>query len=181
MYVGVPTVTPVMVRPSAWRTLAIPKSVTTAQPSSSSMMLGLDVTVDDAMTMGVAERVAHLGDNRLHHGDGKRADVANNRIERPSLHVLHDEIQDALAFLDGIDGNDVRVAQRGGGARLALEPLGHSLSHEEQGGLEHLDRHLAVKGKVMGQVHRRHPAVPNLGEDLVGAQGGLAQGIEQGM
>ena len=38
MYVGVPTVTPVTVSPSAWTTFAIPKSVTTAQPSSSSMM-----------------------------------------------------------------------------------------------------------------------------------------------
>ena len=39
MYVGVPTVTPVSVSPSACTTLAMPKSVTTAQPSSSNMML----------------------------------------------------------------------------------------------------------------------------------------------
>ena len=38
MYVGVPTVTPVIVSPSACTTLAMPKSVTTAHPSSSSMM-----------------------------------------------------------------------------------------------------------------------------------------------
>ena len=39
MYAGVPTVTPVMVSPSASCTFAMPKSVTTAEPSSSIMML----------------------------------------------------------------------------------------------------------------------------------------------
>jgi hypothetical protein len=53
------------------------------------------------------------------------------------------------------------------GARLALEPLHHAFPHEQQGGRQHFDRHLAVEGKVMGQVHGRHAAAPQLGEDLV--------------
>src|SRR3989449_5388863 len=53
--------------------------------------------------------------------------VAQHRIEGPSLHVLHHEVQDALALLDRVDWYDVRVAQRGRGAGLALEPLHHSL------------------------------------------------------
>src|SRR2546425_7150569 len=61
-------------------------------------------------------------------------------IRRPPRSTLfpYTTLFRSLAFLDGVDGNDVRVTQRGGGARLALEPLGHSLPHEEQGGLQHL-------------------------------------------
>ena len=135
--------------------------------------------MNDAVTMGVPERVSYMGEDRLHHLDGERADFLNDRIEGPPLHVFHDEIQDALALLHGIDGDDVRMAERGGGARLALEPLHHPLSHVEQGGRQHLDRHLAVEGEVVGQVDRGHPAAPQLCENLVFAQRGLPQGVQQ--
>ena len=130
--------------------------------------------MDDAVPMGVAERIAGMGEDRLYHGDVQRADVTNDRIEGPSLHVLHDEIQDVLAFLDGIDRNDVGMAQGGGGARLPLEPLDHALPHEQEGGRQHLDRHLAVEGEVVREVYRGHPAAPQLGEDFVFAQRRLA-------
>jgi len=130
--------------------------------------------VDDAVAMRVAERVAHLGEDRLRHRDRQRADVADHRVERAPAHVLHHEVQHVIAFFDRVDRNDVRVAQRGGGARLALEPLHHPLAHEQQGGRQHLDRHFAVEREVVAQVDRRHPAVPQLGEHLVFAECGLA-------
>ena len=131
--------------------------------------------------MGIAEGVAHLGEDRLYHGDGKRADVADHRVESPSLYVLHDEVQDVLAFLDGVDGNDVGMAQRRGSARLPFEALDHALPHEQQGRRQHLDRHLAVEGEIVGEVHGGHPPTPQLGEDLVLAERCFAQGIELGV
>ena len=41
--------------------------------------------------------------------------------ERPPLDVLHREERDAVGFLDGMDGDDVRVVERGDGLRFALE------------------------------------------------------------
>jgi hypothetical protein len=135
--------------------------------------------MDDAVTMRVRECVAHVGENRLHHRDRQRADLAKDGVERPSLHVLHDEVQDAVAFLDRVDGNDVRMTQRGRRPRLAFEPLHHAFSHEEQGRRQHLDRHFAIEREVVRQIHRGHPAAPQLAADLVFAQCGPAQRIKQ--
>src|SRR2546422_6895204 len=105
--------------------------------------------------------------------------VAQHRIEGPSLHVLHHEVQDALALLDRVDWYDVRVAQRSRGAGLALEPLHHSLPHLEQRRRQYLDGDFPVEGHVVCQVHGGHPAPPQLGENFVLAQRGLTEGVQQ--
>src|SRR2546428_491893 len=90
MYVGVPTVTPVMVRPSAWRTLAIPKSVTTAQPSSSNIgedlvraQGGLAQGIEQSMSLGVRRPTGSGGNSRprvsRHDRDARAAARAEGR------------------------------------------------------------------------------------------------------
>src|SRR2546426_5394801 len=75
---------------------------------------------------------------------------------RSSLHVLHHEVQDALALLDRVDWYDVRVAQRGRGAGLALEPLHHSLPHLEQRRRKYLDGDFPVEGHVVCRGSEEH-------------------------
>ena len=91
----------------------------------------LDIAVNDAVAVGVPERVTNLGQDGLHHRDRQRADLVDDRVESPPLDVLHDEVQDLLALLDGVNGDDVRMTQRCGRARLALEPLDHPLAHQQ--------------------------------------------------
>ena len=80
--------------------------------------------------------------------------------------VFHGEEQDARVVALVVDGDDVRMGQPGGGARLADEPLaedvvvGESLRHD-------LECDEAVEPQVGGLVDRRHPAARNALADEV--------------
>ena len=62
-----------------------------------------------------------------------------------------------MALADGVDRHDVRMAQLGGGLRLAGEPLADVLLEGQLGG-QHLDRHPALEPLVPGAVDHAHPA-----------------------
>ena len=94
---------------------------------------GLDVAVNDAAAVGVPQRVADVVQDRLHERDGKRADFLNHGIQRPALDELHHKEEQVRALLHRVDRDDVRVAERGGGAGLPLEALGHPLAGEQRG------------------------------------------------
>jgi len=70
-----------------------------------------------------------------------------------------------------VDGEDVRVVQLCNRLGLTLEPgetvgvLCHSL-------MDHLYRHIAVKPLVTGAVDLSHPALADLLDDAVMAEGG---------
>ena len=115
--------------------------------------------MNDAVPMRVPEGVTHLRENGLHQRDRQASDVVNDGIERASLHVLHHEVHDVFALLDRKNGNDMRMAERGRRPRFALEPLHHTLAHQEQGRRKHFDRDFAVEGDIMGQIDRGHAAV----------------------
>ncbi len=148
-------------------------------------VLGLDVAVDHAVAVGVVERARHLArdPDRVRHRELllPREPVA----ERLPFHEGHD-VEEKLGdwaigrFGDWTagdprieQGQDVRVLQRGGGADLGEEPLG--ADHRGQLGAEHLDRHLAVVPQVLGQVHRGHPAMPQLPLDAVAVGKGAGE------
>ncbi len=139
----------------------------------------LDVAVNDAAAVRVAECRAHLLHDGLHHRDRERADFADDAVERPALDELHHEVQRLPGFLDRVDRDDVRVAQRSRRARLTLEALGHSFA-AEQVGAHHLDGDLTIERDVVGEVHRRHPALAEQPHHLEFAKGCLAQRFKDG-
>ena len=73
-----------------------------------------------------------------------------------------------LVALDAelVDGDDVRVAEEGGGLRLPLEPLAHHLVRVEAG-RDPLDRDVAVQDRVVGAEHLAHGPLAELADDLV--------------
>ena len=82
----------------------------------------LDVAVDDALGVRVGERVGNL------HGEIDRAariqrPPGDRRCQRLARHELEHEKQLALILADLVQRGDVRVRERGGGARLLQEPL----------------------------------------------------------
>jgi hypothetical protein len=64
--------------------------------------------------------------------------------------VLGDQVRRALVLAPVVDGDDVRVVERGCGLRLGPEAAEEALVVGE-GGVEELDRHPAAKPGVVGQ------------------------------
>ncbi len=132
-----------------------------------------------AAAMGVAQRASHLAQYGLRHGEGQPAQIRDHGSQRSPLHELHDEVEEVLGLPHGVDGDDVRVAQRRRGTCLALEALGHPLVVPEQSGRDDLDGDPAVQREVVCQVHDGHSAPPHLAEHLVFAQRRLAQPLHE--
>ena len=129
--------------------------------------------------MGGAERVRgflHDPARLLHR---QLAAPANSCRHRLAVHVAHDEVHQALALADAVDGNDVRVGEAGSGLRLAGEPLTDVLLEGELG-REHLDGHAALKPLVARTVHHSHAPAPDLPLDGVCSAQSFAQAGCQG-
>ncbi len=118
---------------------------------------GLDVAVHEAAAVGGVQRGREL----LEQLDRSR------RLDRPLLDqdlaevgagdVVHDEEQHPLMLARVMDPDDVRVMQRGGDARLALEPLAELLVLGERG-RQHLERVDPVQRDVRDAVDEAHAA-----------------------
>ena len=176
MNAGVPMATPapVSVAPEPPESaLAMPKSVTITRPRdpSSRMLSGL---MSRWMMESAWAALSASADSRhdpaglLHRELAPPPDPAGHRLP---VHVAHDEVDQAVAFADGMDRNDVGMAQLGRGLRLAGEPLADVLL-ERQLRRQHLDRDPALEPLVPGAIHHAHAAPPDLALDGVGvAQG----------
>ncbi len=128
-------------------------------------VLGLDVAVDDAVAVGVVERVRDLaGDpNGLVHRELLLAREPSAKAL--ALDVRHDIENEAVGLARVEQSEDVGVLQVGGGLDLGEEPLGA----EDRGqlGAEHLERDLAVVAEVVGEVDGGHAALAQLALEAV--------------
>ena len=95
--------------------LASPKSSTFSRPSLDTMMLpGLRIAVRDAALMRGRDRVGQRnGDlQELRQRQSTRRDQL---VQRLTLDEFHRQKTRAFVFLDGVDGDDVRMGERGDG------------------------------------------------------------------
>ena len=99
------------------------------------------------------------GDRRLPAGD-------DQLLERRPVQVLHGDVVGALSLAAVVDRHDVRVREPGGVLRLAPEALDELLV-AGMPLVEHLDRDPPAELLVLGEVHVRHPAGPELADDHV--------------
>ena len=130
----------------------------------------LDVSVDNAAFMGVAQRVGDFAgeSDRIRHIELPLA--AHPIAQRFALNERHDIIEKACtAFLSNgptiKEWKDVRVAQ----VRRRCDLLEKALWTERSGNLrpEHLDRHHAIVLEIPSEIDRRHPALTELALDSV--------------
>ena len=86
--------------------------------------------------------------------------------ERLAFQVLHHQERPALVAVDIVERADVRMVQRGDGARLALEAL-HRGAVRRQRLRQKLHRHRAPQARIFGLIDDAHPAATQHGEDPV--------------
>jgi hypothetical protein len=83
-------------------------------------VLRLQVAVDDARLVRLRQPFGYL-DGKLQRLDRLQGARTNLLPQRLALDVLHRHVGAATVFAELVDGEDVRVAQDGGGARLLQE------------------------------------------------------------
>ena len=127
-------------------------------------VLGLQVAVDDAglVRLREAARDLHREIERLL--DGQRSAV-DEVAQRPAVDELHREIRRGTGLADFEDRDDVRMIQRGRGARLERETREAFLVREEVF-RQDLQRDLAAEPRVRRAVDLAHPAGAEPVDDL---------------
>ncbi len=97
--------------------------------------------MDDPAPVRRAQGVRHLRAirQRLTQRQGPAPQAGGQRL---ALEVLHDQEVDAVLRADVVENADVRVGERGNGARFLLEPAA-ALRVAGHAGRQHLERHRA--------------------------------------
>jgi hypothetical protein len=130
---------------------------------------GLEVAVDDALLVGLFERLGDLERDVEGLVDGDRA-APEALLEVFSLDELESKERRPLDLLEPVDRGDVRVVERGEKLRLASEPR-QALGVLRDLCREHLDGDFTVESRVGGPVDLTHPARPEGGGDAIVREG----------
>jgi hypothetical protein len=91
---------------------------------------------------------------------------AHARAQRLALQQLGDDVRAALMRADVVDGEDVRVAEPGGGARLLLEAR-EAARLADLGDRDDLHGHLAREPHVDGAIDLAHPPRAERSDDFI--------------
>ena len=141
-------------------------------------VLRLDVAVDHAVAVGVVERPGDLGSDADRIADRELLLAVQPVPQRFALDERHHVVRGPVDFAGVDQAEDVGVLQVGDGLDLAEEPLG--ADHRRELRPQHLDRDLAVVLQVLGEIHRRHAALPQLPLDAVAVgEGGGERGRDR--
>ena len=126
---------------------------------------GLDVAMDDAARVRGVERIGDFGGDlqQLLEMDRPARDAM---LQRLAFEEFHHEEGVALIFADIVDGADVGIVQRGGGAGFAAEAF-QSLRIAGSLIREKFDGHGAAEADVFGFVDDAHAATADFFDDAV--------------
>ena len=143
-------------------------------------VLGLDVAMDDPARMRVRERGGDLAGDAECVAYGELAFAVETGAERLPLDQRHHvEEQPVGASVGGagvVEREDVGVPERRGGPDLPEKPLRAECVPKL--GAENLDGDQSVVLAITGQIHRGHPALPQLALDGVAVGEGGAEMVE---
>jgi len=133
-------------------------------------VLRLEVAVDDPLVVRRRQRLGDLGPV-LHGLADRQAPVIQALAERLPLQQLADDVGGALVVADVVDGEDARVAEAAGRARLVgetAEPVGVGV----EVGRQDLQGDVASQAIVAHAVDLAHTAGAERTDDLVGTDAG---------
>src|SRR5271157_574602 len=83
---------------------------------------GLDVAMDDARVMGSVQRLGDVNGQRQQRFRFQRT-AADAMLQRHSIEKFHGNERSTVLLVNVVDGADVGMVQRRGGARFAAEAL----------------------------------------------------------
>ena len=134
----------------------------------------LDVAVDDTGRVRVLEAAGDLpGD--VERGAERQRTARDASLQGLALVAGHHQVRQAVRRLANlVDGADVLVFERRSGAGL-LEEATLGLGVLQRGGGQDLDRDVAAEPRILRPVHDTHGAGSELGEHLVGPEGGTGR------
>ena len=130
-------------------------------------VLGLDVPVDDAPAVGVAQRLEDLTHEvqRLPPIQAAAA-LAHILLQGDAFDELHDDVFHAVGLVDVEDVDDVGMVELGHRLGFVVEPVADLLVLCQLR-LQDLDGHHPVQPVTFRFVNDRHPARPQDVQDLV--------------
>ena len=115
---------------------------------------GFQIAVDDVFPMRRRKRVGQRNRD-VEEARQRESATRNHLVERAPLDELHRHERNSIVFLDGEDGDDVRVVQRSDGLGLpseARQPVG--VSREGIG--KNLQRYITIQFRVARAVDLTH-------------------------
>ena len=127
---------------------------------------GLDVPVDEAALVGGVECVRDLGDDARRPLRLEAAAAPDQGLEVRPLDPAHRDEERALGLPRLVDGDDVRMVDRGREQRLPLEALAEAVV-VGQVRSDELQRHGALQRQLGRVVDDSHTAAPGEGLDPV--------------
>lgn len=149
---------------SALASLAMPKSMILAVPSSSRRTLsGLMSRWITPLAMGVSETVRYLQQHLELVGGGERCSLLDQPFRAPARQILLHQIGDLALETEGEDPHDMPVLELAGDLGLAEEPLAQTLV----GQCADLDRDFALEEGVTPAVDNAEATITDLLGDLV--------------
>ena len=143
-------------------------------------VLGRDVAMDEARSMRVRQCPRDLAQHARRLAGQQRATRADALAKGGALHERHGDEDESAALSHGVDRDDVRMCEAGGGLRLAQEGIAQIGARGERGG-EDLDGDGAREPHLAGEIDGAHPAAAQFAvERVLAGESGL-EGDELGV
>ena len=124
--------------------------------------------MDDADFVRARERFGDL-DGEINRARGRDRPARNPTAQRLAADQFHSDERDAVSFANVVNNCDVRVLERGRGARL-LDEAGPARRISDERRRKDLYRDIAVHPLIMRAVDLPHPAGADRLGDLVGTK-----------
>jgi hypothetical protein len=137
-------------------------------------VLGLDVAVDDAVVVGILERVADLRHDRQRLSRSHAPGIQQLPKVDP-VHVLHHKEEQPVRLAEFMDGDDVRMIEFGQCFGLAGKSVGERRI-SGNAGRQDFYRHQPVQFLLAGLIHGAHAAAADKFQDLQGREPGRQLG-----
>src|SRR6185295_7960685 len=133
------------------------------------------VAMDDALAMGVVERLGGLADDAQHLAQARALAGLQAGAEVRAVDEFEGEVEEPLRFAGVEQGDDVGMQQPAGGAGLAQQALLALVDLLGPAGETHgLDRQLAVDLRIEGEVDLAHGAGSQEPLDAIAADAAAA-------